>query len=149
MHHVLRSTIQINILLDSFSLCSWPIELAASVKKSECGPHAIEHHKFDCWHERSSKHGNNQRGTNIVVPFIGKIRVFSSEWNPKQECLACVCVRKKQKYGSIEKLSDENACFDNLGLLALSVISNVLDQQNVNTSEDKVDSNDRERYKLS
>jgi len=148
MQSILWSTVEVDILLDCFWLRPILIAPTAPIQKPEERPDAKGYGEFNDWKHRGSEHRRNQRGSNVVIPLLGQVWVQTcvKKRDPLQDCILKVCIRKKEQDGCVEELRYEDARHDGPRLLAISVVADESDQDNIDSLQHHIDCYDGEGH---
>jgi len=77
MQSILWPTVEIHVLLDCLCLCTILIPPTTSIYKPEERPHAELYEEFNDWKHGGYEHRCHQRGSDVVVPLLGKVCVLT------------------------------------------------------------------------
>lgn len=147
MHQVKRSSINVNILLNSCALCLLlDIETRSIFKSEHCSHSEVNKFKSN-WHHDVELHGSSDGSTDIAEPLSIEIRVLSLHVkkfnNTNWELSGKIGSTEHWKNTSVKELTNKNNVGNKLQFDRFGIASAIAHDQGNNSSNHIIDDDDQ------
>ena len=144
MHEILRSSVQVDVLLNRRCLGSIWLLSTKVVLKSKGSSHSIVDEFHDDWEPHIENHCAYNSISHAGKPVLIKVWIGCIEVpGNKVPLLLQVGVAEHEQETCVEENADEYTICDVLHLLGLSLTSNLVNDDDNDHSNDSIDNNDK------